>query len=150
MEGEFLRDIGGFDLDWQFLPRFKTAKMFLDWINEKTEDYLLDSYSVAPGQLNQRQQIMEWLIYSASELCRLRKLKKSFVELKKLEARVEYGIREELLPLVSVKGIGRVRARKLFDAGVISPEKIKTKGLKELSKILGEKTAENVLKELFI
>lgn len=147
-ESEFVRDIGGLDLDWKFLHRFKTAKMFTDWMNELSEDAILEHYNVAPGQLNQRQQIMEWLTYAACELCRIRKLKASLVELKKLETRVKYGIREELIPLVSVKGVGRVRARKLFDAGFKKPEDFRKMGKTKLSKIIGEKTAENLLNGL--
>ncbi|MFH1789028.1 MAG: DEAD/DEAH box helicase [Candidatus Altiarchaeota archaeon] len=148
LEGEFLRDIGGFDLDWEFLPRFKIAKLFMDWMREVGEDAILEQYNVAPGQLNQRQQIMEWLTYAASELARIKRLKASFLELKKLETRVKYGIREELIPLVSIKGVGRVRARKLFDSGLTSPEKLKKAGKTRLSKMLGEKTAENILGQL--
>lgn len=148
LEGEFLRDIGGFGLDWQFLPRFKTAKMFHDWVSEKDEEHILEAYNVAPGQLNQRQQIMEWLAYSAAELSRLEDLKKSVVELKKLETRVKYGISEELIPLSAVKGVGRVRARKLFNAGITSAEKIRKTSPKKLAELLGKKTADAVRRNL--
>ena len=148
IESQFLRDIGGFGLDWEFLPRFKTATLFNDWVSEKSEDYILETYGVAPGQLNQRQQIAEWLAYGASELCRVRKLKESFAELKKLETRLSYGIREELIPLVQIKGVGRVRARKLFAAGISSPEKLRNARITELSNLLGKKTAENLFQEL--
>lgn len=144
VESEFVRDIGGFDLDWKFLDRFKTAKMFTDWMNELSEDAILEAYNVAPGQLNQRQQIMEWLAYAACELCRIRKLKATLVALKKLETRVKYGIREELISLVSVKGVGRVRARKLFDAGFKKPQDLRRAGKEKLARIVGGKTAENI------
>ena len=39
-------------------------------------------------------------------------------ELGDLRRRISYGIREELLDLVRVKGIGRVRARILFKHGI--------------------------------
>ena len=147
-ETEFLRDIGGFDLDWEFLKRFKTAKLFQEWINEKGEDYILETYNVAPGQLNQRQKILEWLTYAAAELARIRKLKESSVNLKQLETRVKYGIREELIPLVSIKGVGRVRARKLYNAGFKTPPDLKKAGQKKLGEIIGAKTAEKILGEL--
>jgi helicase len=148
MEKDFLRDIGGFGLDWQFLPRFKTTKMFLDWIHEKTEEHILETYAVAPGQLHQHLQIMEWLAYSASELSRLSKLNRVFLELKKLETRIKYGISGELMPLVTVKGIGRVRARKLYAAGITSPEKLRAEEPRKLTLLLGEKTAKKILEEL--
>ncbi|MFH1836336.1 MAG: DEAD/DEAH box helicase, partial [Methanobacteriota archaeon] len=148
IEDQFLRDIGGFDLDWEFLTRFKTAKMFSEWIDEQTEESILTKYNVAPGQLNQRQQIMDWLIYSATELCRLNKLTSSFKELKKLELRVKHGIREELVPLIGIRGVGRVRARKLFNAGIKTPADVKKAGKPKLTQLLGKKTAEKILLEL--
>jgi helicase len=37
-----------------------------------------------------------------------------------LKKRVKYGVKPELLSLLRLTGIGRVRARSLFDAGVAS------------------------------
>ena len=39
-------------------------------------------------------------------------------ELKKLELRVKYGVKEELLDLVRIKGIGRIKARRLYNKGI--------------------------------
>jgi helicase len=91
---------------------------------------------------------MEWLAYSASELSRLSKLNRVFLELKKLETRIKYGISGELMPLVTVKGIGRVRARKLYAAGITSPEKLRAEEPRKLTLLLGEKTAKKILEEL--
>jgi len=148
MEEEFFRDIGGFDLDWEFLPRFKTSLLFNAWINEKTEDDILDEFNVTPGQLYQRLSILEWLAYSAVELSRIMELKKTVVEVKKLEERIKHGVSEELVPLVSIKGVGRVRARKLHSAGLRKPLEVKKAGVEKLSSIIGEKTAEKVIEQL--
>ncbi|MFC6767395.1 helix-hairpin-helix domain-containing protein, partial [Natrinema soli] len=53
---------------------------------------------------------------------------------------------EELLELVSVGGVGRKRARRLYDAGIEEPADLRTadKGV-VLSVLKGEKTAENIL-----
>jgi helicase len=37
-----------------------------------------------------------------------------------LRKRIKYGVKPELLSLLRLSGIGRVRARSLFDAGVTS------------------------------
>lgn len=148
IEDQLLRDLTGFDLDWEFLNRFKTARMFEDWITEKTEQEILDDYNVAPGMLNQKRQVMEWLVYSASELARIHGLKKSFSQLKKLETRVKYGVDEELLPLVSVKGVGRARARKLYRAGIKTVKEVMDTPEKKLADLLGVKIAARIRQEL--
>jgi helicase len=148
MEGDFYRDIGGFDLDWDFLPRFKTALLFDGWVNEKTEEELMEDYDVTPGQLYQRLSILEWLAYAGTELSRLTGLKKTMVEIKNLEERIKHGVREELVPLVSIKYVGRARARRLYAAGLKKPDNVRQASLEKLSQILGKKTAEKIMAEL--
>ena len=140
----FLRDISGFDLDFNFLERYKTAKLLFDWINEASEDKIYEAFSVPPGMLYQRVSIAEWLSYSASEIAKILKLRKSQKKMKKLEYRLRYGIKDELLELVTIKGIGRARARKLFDKGIKTINDLKKLSEAELSKILGKKTAKKI------
>jgi len=138
------RDLDGFGLDANFLERFKTARLFEAWISELSEESILETYDVAPGILNQKLQIAEWLAYSAGELSSILDMKEAEKEMRKLEQRIKYGVREELLPLVSVRGIGRVRARKLFDSGLKRPADLKKASLADLKPFLGEKTAEKI------
>ncbi|VVB51545.1 ATP-dependent DNA helicase Hel308 [uncultured archaeon] len=147
VEEQLLRNISGFDLDWEFLPRFKTACLFSEWIQEKTEDEIMEKYSVAPGQLYQRLENLQWLAYAATEISRLLKHKKTQPKIKALETQIKYGVAEDLLPLVQLKGIGRVRARKLYAAGLKTPHALK-KQPRLTTQILGPKTAEDVLKQL--
>ncbi|ODS42643.1 MAG: hypothetical protein MSIBF_04900 [Candidatus Altiarchaeales archaeon IMC4] len=133
--------------DWEFLSRFKTAKAINDWMCEKSEDAIMEAYGVTPGILYQKLRNAEWLAYSASELAKIVKLKTASSEAEKLRVRIKHGIKEELLPLVAIKGIGRVKARKLFNAGFKTPAEIKSEDLGALAEIIGEKTAENVLAE---
>lgn len=145
---QLFRNLEGFDLDVNFLERFKTAKLFESWINELSEDSIMELYNVAPGILNQRLQIFEWLAYSASEISKILKLKNSEKEMKKLEIRIRYGVKEELIPLVGIKGIGRVRARKLFNADIKKPVDIKRASLRRLKPLVGEKIAERIKAEI--
>jgi len=145
---KLLRDLDEFDLDANFLERFKTAKILQFWINEISEETLLELHKIAPGILYQRLQIAEWLAYSAGELAGIVALKKSAREMKKLEERIKHGIKEELLLLVRIKGIGRVRARKLWNSGIRSPAEMKKADPRKLKSILGERVAEKVLAEL--
>jgi helicase len=145
---DLLRDLDGFDLDFEFLGRFKTALMFDEWINENTEQQILDKYGIPPGILNQKLQNLEWLSYAATEIARLVKLGKTGRELSKLETRIKHGVKEELLPLVGIRGIGRIRARRLYSQGIKTPEDVKTTEPNKLKTLLGGKTAEKILDSL--
>ncbi|MEM2918526.1 MAG: DEAD/DEAH box helicase [Candidatus Altiarchaeota archaeon] len=136
------------EIDSNFLERFKTAKLFDDWINEVNEDKLLEKYNAAPGILHQKLEILEWLTYSASELAKLCSLRNSEKELRKLEIRIKYGVKEELIPLVGIRGIGRVRARILFNSGIKDVKTLKETPSEKLSKLLGKKVAENIKENL--
>lgn len=137
------------EIDSNFLERFKTAKLFQDWIDEVNEDKLLERYNVAPGILHQKLEILEWLTYSASEIAKICSLKNSEKELTKLEVRVKYGVKEELIPLVRVRGIGRVRARILFNSGIKDIETLKETPIDKISKLIGKKVAEKIKGNLY-
>ncbi len=57
--------------------------------------------------------------------------------IKEYEICMKNGIRRELLPLVKLRGIGRVRARRLFNNNITSPASLGTAGIENVTKILG-------------
>lgn len=131
-----------------FLEGIKTAKLFDEWTDERSEDFLLEKFGMTPGELRGRIETLDWLFYAATEFS---KMLPGFLwgkELRKMRTRVMYGVREELLPLIRVKGIGRVRARKLFDAGVEGPADLRKISDQDLGRILGPKVAANIKKDL--
>ncbi|NPA86947.1 MAG: DEAD/DEAH box helicase [Candidatus Diapherotrites archaeon] len=134
--------------DIHFLNRFKLALLLSKWVNEADEDEILKEFGVSPGQLRGIISIAEWLAHSLGEIAKVAGSGAVSVYAKKMEARIRHGVKEELLPLVELKGIGRKRARKLFNAGFTSPEKIKRADPVELAKLLGPKVALNILKQL--
>ena len=77
-----------------------------------------------------------------------RVLREAQKELHKLRIRVEQGVREELLPLLQLRGIGRVRGRKLYANGIKTIAEVKNASLTTLSQILGKKVAEEVQKQV--
>ena len=87
-------------------------------------------------------------MYCAGEMGRIFKIKK-IGEVKKLQVRVLHGIKEELLPLVSLRGIGRVRARKLYAKGFKTLKDIKAADVQSLSRVelIGKKLAESIKKQ---
>lgn len=145
---KLFRNLEGFDLDFNFLERFKTAKLFELWIEEVSEDKILELYNIPPGILYSKIQNLEWLAYSASEISRIQGWRNSTRELMSLELRIKYGIKEELIPLIGIKGIGRARARKLFNSGYKTINDLKEANSERLRKLLGRKVAEKIIREI--
>ncbi len=132
---------------YDFLCAFKTALVFQDWIDEKTEDYILNKYGVAPGELYNKITSGEWILYAGRELALVLRKKDEANLWNKTRLMVKEGVREELLKLIVLKGIGRARARKLYNAGIKAYGDIKTAGLPEIGKIVGPKVAKQILDE---
>ena len=132
------------DIDYEdFLEAFKMSLLLRDWISELGEDKLLDKYGIAPGELYNKMTNAEWLLYSASELAMLLNKWDAATNLNKLRFRLKHGIREELLKLVKIKGIGRVRARMLYKNGIKDTLKLRKASDARLENLLGKKiTAE--------
>ncbi|GAB4388178.1 MAG: ATP-dependent DNA helicase [Thermodesulfovibrionales bacterium] len=99
------------------LSEIKTASVLMQWALETHEDKIVGHFGIGPGDLRTMVELADWLLYSSSEICRIFSLKEALKPLSVLRTRVAYGVKEELLELVSLRGIGRVRARNLFDAG---------------------------------
>jgi len=127
-----------------FLQSLKTAKLLYEWISEKTEEQLLEKYGITPGELYTKTTNAEWLLYAAEEFAKLNKNRKIAKELKKLQLRMKNGIKEELLDLIRLKGIGRIKARKLYNAGIKSVGDIKKNKI-IAEKLIGKKTLEKII-----
>ncbi|MEM5820285.1 MAG: DEAD/DEAH box helicase [Candidatus Aenigmatarchaeota archaeon] len=144
--GKFLIEIPNeFDLEFEyFLPTFKLSLILDSWINEKNEDEILKEFKITPGELRGILEIADWMLYSLHELALLLGKLEILKKIKKLRIRVKYGIKEELIPLIRIEGIGKVRARKLYNYGIKTIEQLRKIPLATLSLILGPKIAEKV------
>ena len=133
-----------------YLEAVKTAMMLSNWIEEVKEDEVCDEFSVGPGDIRRLVESANWLIYASKEISRLFKIYKAVPKLDKLETRVKYGIKEELLELVSLRGIGRIRARNLYQAGIRRLSDIKKAGPNKLMKTarLGKTLISDIKKQL--
>ncbi len=132
-----------------YLAEVKTARMLQSWINEQPEDKIHDNYGVGAGDIRRKVSTAEWLIYAGHELAKLFEIKEARNPLRKLRDRIKYGIKEELLDLASLQGVGRVRARSLYDEGYERKD-LKTTTVQELSKIrhIGKGTAKKIIKQV--
>jgi helicase len=133
----------------EFLSEVKTALFLKDWINERSEGFILEKYNLGPGDIRNKIELSDWLLYSMIEVGRLFKLSK-MGEVARLKERVKHGIKEELLELVSLRGIGRARARRLFVHGFKTLKDLKKAEIAQISRIelIGKKIAANIKKQL--
>ncbi len=134
--------------DNDLLPKYWTSTMLKDWVSEVREQEIVESYKVQPGILRAKLQNADWLAFSCLELAKVLSLEAHFAPLNKIRKRLQSGIREELIPLCELKGIGRVRARRLWNAGVKGIADVKKTDVKDLGKVLGEKVALRVKQQL--
>ena len=101
----------------QFLSEIKTTRLLFSWMEEAPEDAIIETFDVGSGDIFRYVESADWLLYSAYEIAKLLNVKDVLPPLAKLRKRVVEGVKEELLELVNLKGIGRVRARMLHNAG---------------------------------
>jgi len=132
----------------EFVNSIKTASFMQEWIDEKDEEYILENYNVRPGEIKVKLDNADWLLYSAEELTRIIGYKELLKEIIKLRLRLEHGAKEELLPLLKLKGIGRKRARRMFNAGIKDIADVKKSGITTLMQLIGNKTALSVKEQV--
>src|SRR3989475_598143 len=99
-----------------FLAEVKTASLLDDWITERTEEEVTKKFGIGPGDIRRMTDQAEGLLYSMGGLGRIFN-KKKVRAVTRLTIQVQYGINEDLLELISLRGVGRVRGRALFQRG---------------------------------
>jgi helicase len=132
------------------LAELKAATLLHAWIEETAEEVLVDRFGVGPGDIRALVRVAEWLLYAAGEIARVFLLEEAKNNLARLRERVSKGVREELLPLVALRGIGRVRARNLFNAGYRTLARLRDATPAELAGVpaVGEGLAQSMLEQL--
>jgi len=120
----------------RILGQVKSALIIEDWINGIDEDEIVRRYGIGKGDLSKIIEYAEWLMYSLKELYKIERGENEVYEwLNDLTIRVKYGVPDEMLSLVKIKGIGRKKAKELYLKGIRSIEDLKKYGnakLKEL------------------
>ncbi|HOT07548.1 MAG: putative ski2-type helicase [Methanosaeta sp. PtaB.Bin039] len=132
--------------DWM-LREVKTSAMLMDWIAEVREDVISERYRIGPGDVRRVAETAEWLMGATFQLSRHLDLGATYLA-QRLAQRIRYGAGPELLALLELRGIGRVRARKLYQAGITSLDKMREASPEHLAALLGPRIAENVLQQL--
>jgi len=120
------------------------------WISESSEILLSDTLNVEAGDTHRMVENGNWLIYCLYELAKLVGRADLLDELTVLRKRLVYGIKEELIELVKIKGIGRVRARRLYRNNIKTLSDLSKIPLNKLAEIdkIGPTLAENIKSQL--
>lgn len=134
---EFLisRELPYFDLD-DYESRIKTAMILLDWINEVGIDVICEKYGIGPGDIQSRISTAEWMAFTLGRMAHmLLPQKSSYFQM--LSLRLREGIKSDIMELTTVPNIGRVRARRLYNAGIRSVEQLASANVESLKRIAG-------------
>jgi len=120
------------------------------WITESSEMSLSDNLKIESGDMHRMVETADWLLYCLRELAKQLERVDLLDELDIIRKRINYGIREELLELVKIKGIGRIRARKLFKHGIKNLDDLSVIPVKKLAEIdkIGSTLADNIKSQL--
>jgi helicase len=120
------------------------------WITESSEISLSDNLKIESGDMHRLVETADWLVYCLRELVKQLERADLLEELDALRKRIVYGIREELLELVKIKGIGRIRARTLYKHGIKNLDDLSTIPVKKLAEIdkIGSTLADNIKSQL--
>jgi helicase len=111
------------------------ATVLKAWINEMGEGSICDRFGAAPGDIHVLSESASWVAQAAAELAQMVGRRDASRLYLTLSERIKHGVKEELLPLVWIPGVGRVRARALYSAGFRRPEDIVQAGIDRLSRI---------------
>jgi helicase len=145
---EFINMPAKFKVDYEwFLSEVKTTCVILDWINEKKEDDIVKKFGIGEGDIRALSETSLWLVHSMAELASFQK-RSCAKKVRELAERVEYGASPELLDLIQIRGIGRIRARKLFNAGFRDMGALRVADPKKIAKLIGQKITIKVLKQI--
>jgi helicase len=134
-----------------FLGEVKTAMVMNNWIEELPEEKILQRFSVQPGDLYRTIETAKWLLHAIDELSPVVAKDKEVSALShELVERVSKGIKRELLPIVALEGVGRVRGRIMFNAGYQTIEALKHASIEELTNLpsVGPRLAKKIKEQV--
>lgn len=137
------------DLDLEvFLATLKTASVLEAWVSEEPIVEITQRFGIGAGDLRSKVEDADWLLFAAGRLSTIfqRRVGRAIDD---LSFRIRYGVREELLDLVRLRGIGRMRARLLYRAGYPDREALRHAPIDRIEQALrSRRLAEMVVVQL--
>jgi helicase len=102
-------------------------------------------YNIWPGDVHTIVEMAEWLLHATREYARMYNFS-CVSDINNILLRVQNGCKEELLNLISLQGIGRVRARAMYQEGFKSVNELRNVSVERLAKIktIGKAVAMNI------
>ena len=139
---EFLDDVDEYSISRSLLALYA-------WIEEYSDKHLYENLGVEPGDMYRMIEVSDWLLYSMYSIAELLGKRSILKDIDILRKRVKYGVKEELIPLVMLEGIGRARARALFNAGFTDLKSIADASIDRLENVkgIGHRLAERIKEE---
>ncbi len=126
---------------------FTTSMMLNDWIMEVKENEIIEKYGITPGFLYSKLSNADWIAYAITEIFKI--IRRPQNKLLELRIRLKYGIKHELLDLVRLQYIGRVRARMLYKNGIKTVSDLKAAGQDRIQSLLGKEIGAAVIKQIY-
>ncbi len=135
---------------YTYLSTIKTTSLLHDWIEEAKEDLMCDIFNVGPGDIYRIIETTQWLLYAAGSIAHLIRNNDLTFYLENLRKRMRYGVKDELVELTSLKNIGRIRARILFNKGFRHLSDFKNTTEEKLGKInqIGNSLAARIMDQI--
>ena len=135
---------------YTYYATLKTMWLWSRWIEEDKEESMCDDFNIGPGDIYRHVESAGWLLHAAGMIADLLHYKKMTFDLEALRLRVRYGIKEELLGLAALEGVGRVRARMLFKHGYHTLADLKPASANHLAaiKTIGKSLAQSIVHQI--
>ena len=147
---EHARELFPPDSESSAFDEAKTVMALRMWVEEASFDTIYERLGLEPGDLHAVNEKATWLLYAASELTGFTGSKEVSTMAALMSKRVKFGIKRELLDLVSLTAIGRARARNLFKAGFKNRSDLAKASVEQLSRVpgIGSRLALSVKKQV--
>ncbi len=126
------------------------TSMLLLWINGYPIQEILRIFSpnFGAGDFRELIRLFEWLLYCTREIAKVIKMPPIIIkQIEILRLRVYHGVTEDLLEIVRIPGVGRVRANILMQHGFRTLKDLSKANITQLKRIpgIGEKIAERII-----
>jgi helicase len=129
-----------------FEQEIKLTMILRDWISEIPESDILEHFNIGSGDLRRITNNARWFLRTATYISRLVADSSVTKEISDLNLRVSHGIKQSLIPLVKLRGIGRMRARKLYNNGYTTIKSIAVAPVEKLAVVplIGKNLASSI------
>jgi helicase len=133
---EFLDRNNITDFSEESMKAAKTAIILNEWINEVPVNTIAENFGIGPGDIQAKASSADWISYSLYRLASVfdKERGNSFMH---LNLRVKEGIKEDIIRIIEIPQIGRVRGRRLYNNGFTSVEAIANARVEDISRIFG-------------